>query len=72
MPPWFNQMYMLISVLSNTTINISSNTNFKQLRGTLVSTDYVRYLIKQTLGLVLQKLELTLNRSFDWQTDTKN
>ena len=37
----------------------------------LVSTDYVRYFTRQALDSVLKKLELTLNRSFDWKTDTK-
>ena len=39
---------------------------------TLLSTDYVRYFIRQTLDAVLNKLELAFNGSFDWQTDTKN
>ena len=34
-------------------------------------TDYVRYFTRQTLDSVFKKLKLTLNRPFDWQTDTK-
>ena len=40
---------------------------------TVVSTDYIgNYFTKQTLGLVLKKFRLTLNRSFDWETQIKN
>ena len=39
---------------------------------TSVSTDYKKYFARKTLGWVLKKLKLTLNRSFDRQADTKN
>ena len=40
---------------------------------TVVSTDYIgNYFTKQALGLVLKKFRLTLNRSFDWETQIKN
>ena len=75
-----NQMYILVLILPNTTINISTNinfeqimvnfstnTNFEQIMVDLVLTDYVRYFTKQTLdSVLLKKLKLTLDRSFDW------
>ena len=64
--------WMLLIVQHNDKIFLLMQLSNKILL-TVVSTDYVvRHFTKQTLGLVLKKFRLALNRSFDRQTQTKN
>ena len=68
----FNQMHILILVLSNTTIKISTNTNFEQIMVDFNINWHCKVFHQTNFGLGFKGTGIDFEHSFHWKTGTKN